>query len=43
MWLTRDDAAPSLSKDMHPGFLALIVAASAVFLVTLHRARRAAA
>ncbi|MCR8944330.1 MULTISPECIES: hypothetical protein [Streptomyces] len=43
VWLTRDDGAPSLSKDMHPGFLALIVAASAVFLVTLHRARRTAA
>lgn len=43
VWLTRPDGAPSLSKDMHPGFLALIVAASAVLLVTLHRARRTAA
>lgn len=43
VWLTRPDGAPSLSKDTHPGFLALIVAASAVLLVTLHRARRTAA
>jgi len=43
VWLTRPDGAPSLSKDMHPGFLALIVAASAAFLVTLHRARRTTA
>jgi len=40
VWLTRPDGAQSLSKDMHPGFVGLIVAASAVFLVTLHRARR---
>lgn len=40
VWLARPDGAPSLSKDMRPGFLALIVAASAVLLVTLHRARR---
>ncbi|MEV7314064.1 hypothetical protein AB0N56_14120 [Streptomyces microflavus] len=42
-WLARPDGAPSLSKDMHPGFLALIVAASAVLLMTLHRARRTTA
>lgn len=40
LWLVRPDGAPSLSKDMHPGFTGLIVAASAAFLVTLHRARR---
>ncbi|MGW5735142.1 MULTISPECIES: hypothetical protein [Streptomyces] len=40
VWLTRPDGAQSLSKDMHPGFTGLIVAVSAVFLVTLHRARR---
>ncbi|MFJ2766299.1 hypothetical protein [Streptomyces sp. NPDC087300] len=39
IWLTRPDGAQSLSKDMHPVFLALIVAASAVFIVTLRRAR----
>ncbi|MFF0260059.1 hypothetical protein ACFYR2_14670 [Streptomyces microflavus] len=43
VWLARPDGAPSLSKDMHPGFLALIVAASAALLVTLHRARRTTA
>ncbi|MEV4880134.1 hypothetical protein [Streptomyces cyaneofuscatus] len=43
VWLVRPDGAPSLSKDMHPGFLALIVAASAVLLVALHRARRTVA
>ncbi|MFB6977216.1 hypothetical protein [Streptomyces scopuliridis] len=40
IWLTRPDGAPSLSKDMHPGFAGLIVAASAALIVTLHRARR---
>ncbi|PVE10017.1 hypothetical protein OIE62_03030 [Streptomyces scopuliridis] len=40
VWLTRPDGAPSLSKDMHPGFAGLIVAASAALIVTLHRARR---
>ncbi|MFF1697731.1 hypothetical protein ACFVXC_29640 [Streptomyces sp. NPDC058257] len=39
-WLTRPDGAQSLSKDMHPGFVGLIVAASAALLVTLHRSRR---
>ncbi|MFI1223030.1 MULTISPECIES: hypothetical protein [unclassified Streptomyces] len=42
IWLVRPDGAQSLSKDMHPGFTGLIVAASAAFLVTLHRARRSA-
>ncbi|MFD8921261.1 hypothetical protein ACFV0Y_26110 [Streptomyces sp. NPDC059569] len=40
VWLTRPDGAPSLSKDMHPGLAGLIIAASAVLLVALHRARR---
>ncbi|MFH9424105.1 hypothetical protein [Streptomyces sp. NPDC017529] len=40
LWLTRPDGAQSLSKDMHPAFTGLIVAASAALLVTLHRARR---
>ncbi|MFJ6572010.1 hypothetical protein ACIQNU_31870 [Streptomyces sp. NPDC091292] len=40
IWLVRPDGAPSLSKDMHPAFLALFVAASAVLLTTLHGARR---
>lgn len=39
-WLMRPDGAPSMSKDMHPVFLVLIVAASATLLVTLRRARR---
>ncbi|MGV9451564.1 hypothetical protein [Streptomyces sp. NPDC003635] len=40
IWLTRPDGAPSLSKDMHPGFVGLIAAASAVLVVTIHRAGR---
>lgn len=40
IWLTRPDGAPSLSKDMHPGFVGLIAAASAVLIVTIHRAGR---
>ncbi|MDJ0463972.1 hypothetical protein [Streptomyces sp. H27-C3] len=40
VWLTRPNGAQSLSKDMHPVFAGLIVAASAAFIVTLHRARR---
>lgn len=39
VWLTRPDGAQSLSKDMHPVFLGLIVAASAVLLLTIHRPR----
>ena len=39
IWLTRPDGAQSLSKDMHPAFAALIVTASAAFLVTLRRVR----
>ncbi|WP_258573774.1 hypothetical protein [Streptomyces sp. KM273126] len=33
------DRAPSLAKDIHPGFVGLILATSAVLLVTLCRAR----
>ncbi|PZG24866.1 hypothetical protein C1I98_35155 [Spongiactinospora gelatinilytica] len=40
IWLARPDGAPNLSKDMHPGLAALIVAASAVLIVTVHRAGR---
>ncbi|MFD3917615.1 hypothetical protein [Streptomyces sp. NPDC058595] len=39
VWLTRPDGAPSLAKDMHPVFLGLTVAASAVLLFTIHRPR----
>ncbi|WP_030668994.1 hypothetical protein [Streptomyces sp. NRRL B-1347] len=38
-WLVRPDGAESLSKDMHPAFAALIVAASAALVVALRRAR----
>lgn len=41
VWLVRPDGAPSLSKDIHPVFVGLILAASAALLVTLHRSRRA--
>ncbi|MGW1990470.1 hypothetical protein [Embleya sp. NPDC001921] len=40
VWLVRPDGAQSLSKDIHPAFVGLIVAASAVLIFTLHRARR---
>lgn len=40
IWAVRPDGAQSLSKDIHPGFVALIVAASAVVLVRLHLRRR---
>ncbi|MFI9228330.1 hypothetical protein [Streptomyces rimosus] len=39
VWLARPDGAQSLSKDMHPAFAGLIVAASAALLITLRRAR----
>ncbi|GGS65892.1 hypothetical protein GCM10010176_005490 [Nonomuraea spiralis] len=39
-WLVRPDGAPSLSKDMHPAFAALIVAASAALVVAVLRAAR---
>jgi len=37
IWILRPDRAQSLSKDMHPAFIALIVAASLVLLVLLAR------
>ncbi|WP_424642409.1 hypothetical protein [Embleya sp. AB8] len=40
VWLVRPDGAQSLSKDIHPAFVALIVAASAALLFTIHRPRR---
>lgn len=40
VWRLRPDGAPSLSKDIHPGFAGLIVAASLVLLLILHGARR---
>ncbi|MFJ9682592.1 hypothetical protein ACIRP2_31755 [Streptomyces sp. NPDC101194] len=40
VWVVRPDGAQSLSKDMHPAFAGLIVAASAVLVVTIRRARR---
>jgi hypothetical protein len=40
IWLVRPDGAPSLSKDMHPVFLGLIPAASAVLILAVHRAGR---
>ena len=36
IWALRPDGAPSLSKDMHPVFLVLIVAAAAALLLKLH-------
>ncbi|MEU3061704.1 hypothetical protein AB0P12_16125 [Streptomyces subrutilus] len=40
VWLARPDGAPSLSKDIHPGFVGLIVLASCALVLTVHRARR---
>ncbi|MFI6294434.1 hypothetical protein ACIBEJ_22780 [Nonomuraea sp. NPDC050790] len=40
IWQARPDGAPSMSKDIHPGFVALIVAASAALIVAILRARR---
>ncbi|MFI8436016.1 hypothetical protein ACIGJO_20135 [Streptomyces sp. NPDC079020] len=39
VWLTRPDGAQSLSKDMHPVFAGLMIAASAGLIVTLRGAR----
>ncbi|GGR87467.1 hypothetical protein GCM10010252_27810 [Streptomyces aureoverticillatus] len=39
VWLARPDGAPSLSKDIHPAFVGVIVAASAVLIVTIRRTR----
>ncbi|MEU2675293.1 hypothetical protein ABZ638_00175 [Streptomyces sp. NPDC007107] len=40
LWQARSDGAPSLSKDIHPGFVGLIVAISAALLLTIHGVRR---
>ncbi|MET7302104.1 hypothetical protein [Embleya sp. NPDC005575] len=40
VWLVRPDGAQSLSKDIHPAFVGLIVAASAALVLTIHRTRR---
>ena len=39
-WLSRDDGAESLSKDIHPLFVALIAAASLVVAVKIYRSHR---
>ena len=36
IWIRRPDGAQSLSKDMHPMFMVLIVAAAAALLVKNH-------
>lgn len=40
IWLLRPDGAESLSKDIHPAFVALVVAASAALLLRIRRAGR---
>ncbi|MFD9947832.1 hypothetical protein ACFWYW_11090 [Nonomuraea sp. NPDC059023] len=40
IWQVRPDGAPSMSKDIHPGFVALIVVASAALILAIFRARR---
>ncbi|MFI6182422.1 hypothetical protein ACIA8R_43330 [Nonomuraea sp. NPDC051191] len=40
VWLVRSDAAPSLSKDLHPAFAVLIVAACAALVAAVLRAGR---
>ncbi|MGI5170285.1 hypothetical protein ACQEU3_38620 [Spirillospora sp. CA-253888] len=40
IWVARPDGAPSLSKDMHPVFAGLIVAASIALIATVLRTRR---
>ncbi|MEN3615990.1 hypothetical protein AAH979_41755 [Plantactinospora sp. ZYX-F-223] len=40
IWQVRPHGAPSLSKDIHPGFVGLIVAASAALLFAVHGVRR---
>jgi hypothetical protein len=40
IWLLRPDGAQSLSKDIHPVFVGLIVAASAVVLLKIWTSRR---
>lgn len=40
IWLTRPDGAESLSKDIHPAFVVLIVAAAAALLREIYPRRR---
>jgi hypothetical protein len=40
IWLLRPDGAQSLSKDLDPVFVALIVTISAVLLLKIHWSRR---
>nr|WP_202513069.1 hypothetical protein [Streptomyces sp. SID3343] len=40
VWLVRPDGAQSLSKDIHPAFVGLIVAASIALIAGITRARR---
>ncbi|MFI9555389.1 hypothetical protein [Nonomuraea endophytica] len=40
IWQVRPDGAPSMSKDIHPGFIALIVVTSAALIIAIFRARR---
>ncbi len=40
IWLTRSNRAPSLSKDIHPAFIVLIVIAAALVLIKI-RTRKA--
>ena len=40
IWAVRPDGAQSLSKDIHPVFVALIVAAAALLLVKIYTRRR---
>jgi hypothetical protein len=43
IWVLRPDRAQSLSKDIHPAFVALIVAVALAFLVRLYTRRQPAA
>jgi len=40
IWLVREDGAQSLSRDMHPVFVGLIVAVSVVFLLKIYTRRK---
>ena len=40
VWLLRTDGAQSLSKDIHPVFLGLIVVVSIVFLLKIYTRRK---
>ena len=40
IWILRSDRAQSLSKDMHPAFIALIAAAAVPVIWKLHSRQR---